>query len=80
MPDNQTVPVVDEAAKKKLGARLYALFEQYKKDRREAERDNRPYSHDSWGRPYDKFLCGEWDDSKHNDPRHGQAKHINSQR
>lgn len=37
MPDNQTVPVVDEAAKKKLGARLYALFEQYKKDRREAE-------------------------------------------
>lgn len=37
MPDNQTVPVVDETAKKKLGVRLFALFQQYKKDRYEAE-------------------------------------------
>ena len=37
MPDDQTVPFMDEAAKKKLGVRLYAEFEQYKKDRKTAE-------------------------------------------
>ena len=37
MAEYDSIPVVDDAAKKRLGQKLYKLFEQYKKDRREAE-------------------------------------------